>query len=130
MDIATRWTEEYYHYNNNFEVNDDDKLKLLVSLFLADRDQTGDGSASKGRQIRYRNVLDYHKLYRSKQATPSQVMERLIQGATDDQTPSSLFLFYRRSHPKTSQRMRFAVETRKALIGLGWTALIKICHLY
>jgi Asp-tRNA(Asn)/Glu-tRNA(Gln) amidotransferase A subunit family amidase len=43
----------------------------------------------------YRSIMDYHKLYKSKKATPTQVMERLIQGAEHELQHLRIFACFR-----------------------------------
>lgn len=43
----------------------------------------------------YRSIMDYHRLYKSKRATPTQVMERLIHGAEQELPHLRIFACFR-----------------------------------
>lgn len=66
--------------------------------------RSGDVGKSKDPAPGYRSITDYHKLYKSQKATPSQVMERLIQGAQTKLQHLKVFACFRPEHIRQQAR--------------------------
>ena len=104
MDISNEWNKKYYSNEKSI-----DEEELLLSFFPSSDNDNDDSSStekesnssdsnSSNSNSNYRTVLDYNKLYKSGQVTPSIVMEHLIVGVTTQLQHLHIFSCFRPNH--------------------------------
>jgi hypothetical protein len=103
MDISNKWNTKYYNNNNDVNDNQNDNQnndEVLLSFFSSSDDDDVDSASTEetNSSNSYRTVLDYNKLYKSKKAKPSDVMDNLIIGATTKLNHLNIFSCFRPYH--------------------------------
>ena len=91
LELATNWWRENGNSDSDDDSNDsnDNNISPLLKAYerkLVQQHATSSTTAAATTSTstgNYRTVLDYHRVYRSGAATPVQVMERWIKGATE-----------------------------------------------